>query len=224
MADFSKNLHKLIDGYQTRPEQQAYAAHCNQVRAMRENSSNLSWVNDGDIANKIIGKQQSPEDKVYKLNRTYTVHANALGRHFTLKIEVAELLSFRQDMFIFTSLYGKNKSRAMPEGFYNCGWGYAPWPEEWLQGGTRKRAEVKQQLLGVVSSLCAGIINEGIKNLSEYRQTNPETMQAAQQIIADCTSIIITREIAPNYRNLHDMQELWNQIFSEIMSGAYISA
>jgi len=76
----------------------------------------------------------------------------------------------------------------------------------------------------VVSSLCAGIINEGIKNLSEYRQTNPETMQAAQQIIADCTSIIITREIAPNYRNLHDMQELWNQIFSEIMSGAYVSA
>ena len=112
----------------------------------------------------------------------------------------------------------------MPEGFYNCGWGYAPCPEEWLQGGTRNRAEVKQRLLGVVSSLCAGIINEGIQNLREYRQTNPETMQAAQQIIADCTNIIITREVAPNYRNLHDMQELWNQIFSEILSGIYVSA
>lgn len=224
MADFSKNLHKLIDGYQTRPEQQAYAAHCNQVRAMRENSSNLSWVNDGDIANKIIGKQQSPEDKVYKLNRIYTVNANALGRPFTLKIEGAELLSFRQDMFIFTSLYGKNKSRSMPEGFYNCGWGYAPWPEEWLQGGPRNRSEVKQRLLSVVSSLCAGIINEGIQNLSEYRQTNPEAMEAAKQIIADCTNIVITQAVAPNYRNLHDMQELWNEIFSEILSGIYVSA
>lgn len=224
MADFSKNLHKLIDGYQTRPEQQAYAAHCNQVRAMRENSSHLSWVNDGDIANKIIGKQQSPEDKVYKLNRTYTVNANAMGRPFTLKIEGAELLSFRQDMFIFTSLYGKNKSRSMPEGFYNCGWGYAPWPEEWLQGGTRNRSEVKQRLLSVVSSLCAGIINEGIQNLSEYRQTNPEAMEAAKQIIADCTNIVITQAVAPNYRNLHDMQELWNEIFSEILSGIYVSA
>ena len=224
MADFSKNLHKLIDGYQTRPEQQAYAAHCNQVRSMRENSSNLYLVNDGDIANKIIVKQQSPEDKVYKLNRIYTVNANALGRPFTLKIEGAELLSFRQDMFIFTSLYGKNKSRSMPEGFYNCGWGYAPYPEEWLHGGTRDRSEVKQKLLGPVSSMCAGIINEGIQNLSEYRQTNPETMQAAKQIIADCTNIIITQEVAPNYRNLHDMQELWNQIFSEILSGIYVSA
>ena len=112
----------------------------------------------------------------------------------------------------------------MPEGFYNCGWGYAPWPEEWLQGGTRNRPEVKQRLLGVVSSLCAGIINEGIQNLSEYRKTNPETMQAAQQIIADCTNIIITQEVAPNYRNLHDMQELWNEIFSEILSGIYVSA
>lgn len=224
MADFSKNLHKLIDGYQTRPEQQAYAAHCNQVAAMRRNSSNLSWVNDGDIANKIIGKQQSPEDKVYKLNRTYTVNANALGRPFTLKIEVAELLSFRQDMFIFTSLYGKNDRRSMPEGFYNCGWGYAPWPEEWLQSGPRDRSEVKQRLLSVVSSLCAGIINEGIQNLSEYRQTNPEAMEAAKQIIADCTNIVITQAVAPNYRNLHDMQELWNEIFSEILSGIYVSA
>lgn len=224
MADFSKNLHRLTDGYQTVPEKIAYSAHCNQVAAMRKNSSNLSWVNDGDIANKIIGKQQSPEDKVYKLNRTYTVNTNAMGRPFTLKIDVAELLSFRQDMFIFTSLYGKNKSRAMPEGFYNCGWGYAPYPKEWLQGGTRNRSEVKQRLLSVVSSLCAGIINEGIQNLSEYRQTNPEATEAAKQIIADCTNIVITQAVAPNYRNLHDMQELWNEIFSEILSGIYVSA
>ncbi len=223
MADFSKNLHRLTDGYQTVPEKIAYSAHCNQVAAMRKNSSNLSWVNDGDIANKIVGRQQSPEDKVYKLNRFYTVDASALGRPFTLKIEGAELLSFRQDMFIFTSLYGKNKSRSMPEGFYNCGWGYAPYPEEWLHGGTRDRSEVKQKLLGPVSSMCAGIINEGIQNLREGRRTNPEAMEAAKQIIADCTNIIIAQEVAPNYRSLHDEQELWKQIFSEILIGIYVS-
>lgn len=222
LADFSKNLHKLTDGYQTIPEKIAYAAHCNQVAAMRKNSSNLVYVSDSDIANKIKGRQQSPENKVYKLNRTYTVEANALARPFTLKIECAELLSFRQDMFIFTSLYGKNNHRIMPEGFYNCGWGYAPYPEEWLQGGPRKYPEVKQKLLRPVSSMCAGIINEGIQNLRKGRQTNPEAMEAAKQIIADCTNII-AKEVAPNYRSLHGGQELWSQIFSEILIGIYVS-
>ncbi len=113
MADFRKPLKELHEPYwQSGPEGVARRVHNHQIEMLAKNDpKNLKYVGSGDLANHIASGGQSPEDMTYLLlsNRLLEATVQA-GKLFNLTLEMAELISFRQDMVVCSLVYGKRKS------------------------------------------------------------------------------------------------------------------
>ena len=235
MADFSKPLKELHEPYwQTGPEGVARRVHDHQIRMLAQNDpKNLKYVGAGDLAQHISSGGQSPEDMTYILlsNRLLEATVQA-GKRFNLTLEMAELISFRQDMVVCSLVYGKRSSpRKYKAGFQDGGWVYRPYPPNML-GGRFKINDVKNLLDDIYSEFNI-VINNGIRKAGEPNYSNgymPHNIPAGEMpydttasIVDDCTATIY-RQLNPNYKGIVEDSgyNFYDEIMLDIIRGATV--
>lgn len=232
MADFRKPLKELHEPYwQSGPEGVARRVHNHQIEMLAKNDpKNLKYVGAGDLAQHISSGGQSPEDMTYMLlsNRLLETAVQA-GKLFNLTLEMAELISFRQDMVICSLVYGKRKSpRVYEAGFQDGGWVYRPYPPNML--GRKFNSNDVKNLLDDVYSEFNIIINNGIRKAGEPNRYMPHNMPAGEMpydtmanIIDDCTATIY-RQLNPNYKGIIEDSgySFYDEIMLDVIRGATV--